>query len=133
MVSDSPFRLAVLSLLLLVPATFIAVCGYFAWPGGHALNLCYFLPTIPFMSILACYVWREIAGQSGPSPWGIRAGMLAAGALVVAGVIVAPLSGLSIAVHLIPCAVRSRVPLGGNMRRLACLSIVAVVVVVAVA
>ncbi len=59
--SDSPFRLAELSLLLLVPATFIAVCGYFAWPGGHALNLCYFLPTIPFMSILACYVWREIA------------------------------------------------------------------------
>ncbi len=82
----------------LLPATFIAFFGYFAWHGGHALNLRYFLPMLPFTSILACYVWREIAGQSGPSPWGIRAGMLVAGALVVAGVIVAPLNGLSIAV-----------------------------------
>jgi hypothetical protein len=103
-----------LSLLMLVPATFIAFFGYFAWHGGHALNLRYFLPMLPFTSILACYVWREIAGQSGPSPWGIRAGMLVAGALVVAGVIVAPLNGLSIAV-LEPVLLTLPLVLGGGL------------------
>jgi hypothetical protein len=105
---------AALSLLLLVPATFIALYGYFAWHGGHALNLRYFLPMLPFTSILACYVWREIAGQSGPAPWGIRAGMLVAGALVVAGVIVAPLNGLSIAV-LEPVLLTLPLVLGGGL------------------
>jgi hypothetical protein len=89
---------AALSLLMLPPATFIAFFGYFAWHGGHALNLRYFLPMLPFTSILVCYVWRDISQQCGPSPWGVRAGMLAAGALVVAGVVVVPINGLSIAV-----------------------------------
>ncbi len=69
---------------------------------------------LPFTSILAGYVWREIAGQSGPSPWGIRAGMLVAGALVVAGVIVAPLNGLSIAV-LEPVLLTLPLVLGGGL------------------
>jgi hypothetical protein len=105
---------AALSLLLLVPATFIALYGYFAWHGGLVLNLRYFLPMLPFTSILAGYVWREIAGQSGPSPWGIRAGMLVAGALFVAGVIVAPLNGLSIAV-LEPVLLTLPLVLGGGL------------------
>jgi len=89
---------AALGFLLLVPAIFIAVYGYFAWHGGHSLNLRYFVPILPFTSLLASYVWREVARQCGPTPWGIRAGMAIAVALVVAGVIVAPLNELSIAV-----------------------------------
>lgn len=85
-----------LGLLLLVPAAFVAIYGYFAWHGGQTLNLRYFVPLLPFTSILACYVWRQTARQLGPSPWGIRIGMIIASALLAAVVVVAPFNDLSI-------------------------------------
>ena len=48
-----------LAILFLVPAAFIGVYSYFAWHGGQALNLRYFVPILPFTSILAAYAWRE--------------------------------------------------------------------------
>jgi hypothetical protein len=50
-----------LGLLFLVPAVYIAAYSYFAWHGGQAFNLRYFLPILPFTSILTAYVWRELA------------------------------------------------------------------------
>jgi hypothetical protein len=45
--------------LFLVPAAYIAAYSYFAWHGGQAFNLRYFVPILPFTSILAAYAWRE--------------------------------------------------------------------------
>lgn len=103
-----------LSLAMLVPATFIPVYGYFAWHGGQTLNLRYFLPILPFTSILTGYVWRDIARQLGPSPWGRMAGMVLAGALVVALVIVAPLNNQSIE-QLEPILLSLPLVLGGGL------------------
>lgn len=63
----------------LVPAAFIATYSYFAWHGGLAFNLRYFLPIFPFTSILVAYAWREVA-HGLPSGWrrGIGIGALAA-------------------------------------------------------
>jgi hypothetical protein len=49
-----------LGVLLLPPAAFVASYGYFAWDGGTGLNLRYFVPILPFTSILAAFAWREI-------------------------------------------------------------------------
>lgn len=65
-----------LGLLFLVPASFIGAFSYFAWHGGGALNLRYFLPALPFLSILVAYAWREIGvglPSHGASPWLIGA------------------------------------------------------------
>lgn len=58
-------RLA-LGVLGLVPAAFIAVYSYFAWHGGMAFNLRYFLPIFPFASILVAYAWRDLAANLPP-------------------------------------------------------------------
>jgi len=66
----------------LVPAAFIAVYSYFAWHGGLAFNLRYFLPIFPFTSILAAYAWRNLAHDLA-SGWrrAIGIGALAAACL----------------------------------------------------
>jgi hypothetical protein len=48
-----------LGLLFLVPAVYVAAFSYFAWHGGQAFNLRYFVPILPFTSILTAYAWRE--------------------------------------------------------------------------
>ena len=48
-----------LGLLFLVPAVYIAAYAYFAWHGGQAFNLRYFVPVLPFTSILTAYAWHE--------------------------------------------------------------------------
>lgn len=50
-----------LALLSLVPVSYVGVFSYFAWHGGQGLNLRYFLPILPFTSILTAYAWRELA------------------------------------------------------------------------
>lgn len=58
-----------LSVLLLVPASFVIVYSYFSWHGGQAFNLRYFVPTLPFLAILMAYVWRDLSpGFRGPWP-----------------------------------------------------------------
>jgi hypothetical protein len=47
-------------LLLFLPACYIGVYSYFSWHGGQCLNLRYFVPTLPFMAILAAYAWRRL-------------------------------------------------------------------------
>lgn len=51
---------AAVAQLCLVPATYIGVYSYFAWHGGQAFNLRYFLPILPFISILTAYAWCEL-------------------------------------------------------------------------
>ncbi len=51
---------AAVAQLCLVPAAYIGVYSYFAWHGGQAFNLRYFLPILPFTSILTAYAWREL-------------------------------------------------------------------------
>ena len=54
-----------LGTLFLVPAAYMAVYSYFAWHGGQAVNLRYFVPILPFLAILAAYAWRQIATDTG--------------------------------------------------------------------
>jgi hypothetical protein len=49
-----------LGILYLVPAIFIGVFSYFAWHGGLSFNMRYFLPALPFTSIITAYAWREL-------------------------------------------------------------------------
>ncbi len=49
-----------LGVLLLTPVAFIAAYAYYAWDGGLSFNLRYFVPILPFTSILAAFAWREI-------------------------------------------------------------------------
>ncbi len=49
-----------LGMLLLAPAAFVAPYAFFAWHGGASLNLRYFIPILPFTSILAAFAWREV-------------------------------------------------------------------------
>ena len=68
---------AALGALLLPPAAFIGVYAYFAWHGGQSHNLRYFVPVLPFTSILAAYAWQRLAGNL-PSRWrliGVAAGL----------------------------------------------------------
>jgi hypothetical protein len=52
-----------LTILFLIPLVFISFFSYHnAWHGGLSLNLRYFIPILPFTSILSAYAWRELAG-----------------------------------------------------------------------
>ena len=81
-----------LGVLLLPPAAFVASYGYFAWDGGTALNLRYFVPILPFTSILAAFAWREITDGLSDSQRRISivAGALAGG-LYLALILLGPL------------------------------------------
>lgn len=50
-----------LSCLYLVPVIIVGVYSYFAWHGGLCFNLRYFLPILPFTSIIVALAWRELA------------------------------------------------------------------------
>lgn len=50
-----------LGCLYLVPVIFVGVYSYFAWHGGLCFNLRYFLPILPFTSIITALAWRELA------------------------------------------------------------------------
>ena len=54
-----------LGIALLVPAAYVTVYSYFAWHGGQAVNLRYFVPTLPFLAILTAYAWRQLAPALG--------------------------------------------------------------------
>ena len=49
-----------LGCLYLVPLIYIATFSFFAWHGGLCFNMRYFLPILPFTSILTAYAWKEI-------------------------------------------------------------------------
>jgi hypothetical protein len=49
-----------LSVLFLVPATFVATYAYFSWHGGGSLNMRYLTPILPFTSVLTAYAWRGL-------------------------------------------------------------------------
>jgi hypothetical protein len=57
-----------IALLFLVPLTYVAVYGYFAWHGGLGLNLRYFLPILPFTSILTAYALHDVM-EDLPPDW----------------------------------------------------------------
>jgi len=67
-----------MTMLLLVPVTFIGVYSYFAWHGGLSLNLRYFSPVLPFTAILTAYAWCEVTRRSGNSRLGLRLGIVLA-------------------------------------------------------
>jgi hypothetical protein len=49
-----------LVMLFLIPGAFIVFYAYFYWYGVEWWNLRYFLPVLPFTSILCAYSWREL-------------------------------------------------------------------------
>ena len=51
LIRDPRHRLAI-AMLFQVPAGYIGFYSYFAWHGGISLNLRYFVPVLPFTSIL---------------------------------------------------------------------------------
>jgi len=55
----------VLAVLLLVPATFIGVFSFFAWHGGMAYNLRYFVPILPVCAVLGALAWRRLPRLAG--------------------------------------------------------------------
>ena len=71
-----------LSMLFLVPAAFVAFYSYFAWHGGGALNLRYFLPSLPFCAILVAYAWREL-DRGLSNRWSLPRLTVAAAATIV--------------------------------------------------
>jgi len=53
-----------LIILFLIPLFFISFYSYHnAWHGGMCLNLRYFVPILPFTSILSAFAWRELSGN----------------------------------------------------------------------
>jgi hypothetical protein len=53
-----------LTILFLVPVAFIGFYAYHnGWHGGLCLNLRYFVPILPFTSMLSAYAWREMSGN----------------------------------------------------------------------
>lgn len=53
-----------LTILFLIPVFFISFYSYQnAWHGGMCLNLRYFVPILPFTSILSAYAWRKLSGN----------------------------------------------------------------------
>ena len=82
-----------LSMLFVATSVYFAVAyGYFAWTGGMSLNLRYFVPILPFTSILAAFAWREITDGLSDSQRrnSIVAGALAGG-LYLALILLGPL------------------------------------------
>ena len=52
-----------LTILFLVPVAFIGFYAYHnGWHGGLCMNLRYFIPILPFTSMLSVYAWREMSG-----------------------------------------------------------------------
>jgi hypothetical protein len=74
-------RLA-LGILFLVPPAYVVVYSYLAWHGGLAFHLRYFLPILPFSSILTAYALRELAEDLTPERRRVAA---AAGLTVLVG------------------------------------------------
>lgn len=58
-----PRQRSALAICFLVPAAWFAPFAYFTWYGGSASNMRYFLPALPFLSILAAFSWKEILAQ----------------------------------------------------------------------
>jgi hypothetical protein len=54
-----------IALLLLVPAAFVATYASFSWHGGQCLNLRYFVPILPFTSILVALAVRSLFRDAG--------------------------------------------------------------------
>ena len=65
---DDANRRALL-LLFLVPAVVIPIYAFFAWHGELALNLRYFLPTLPFLSLLAADAIRRTRASPPRRGW----------------------------------------------------------------
>ena len=59
-----------LAALCLVPGSYLAAFGYFAWDGGLGLNLRYLAPALPFVAILTAWALRLLwGGGAGVAPW----------------------------------------------------------------
>ena len=54
-----------IALLSLVPAAFVATYASFSWHGGQCLNLRYFVPILPFTSILVALAIRSLFRDAG--------------------------------------------------------------------
>ncbi len=54
---EAPIGLGCLYLVLLI---YIGTFSFFAWHGGLSFNMRYFLPILPFTSILTAYAWKEL-------------------------------------------------------------------------
>ncbi|MCK5721500.1 MAG: hypothetical protein KAI84_03120, partial [Gammaproteobacteria bacterium] len=53
-----------LTILFLIPVAFIGFYAYRnGWHGGLCLNLRYFVPILPFTSMLSAYAWRELSAN----------------------------------------------------------------------
>ena len=53
-----------LTILFLVPVAFIGFYAYHnGWHGGLCMNLRYFIPILPFTSMLSAYAWRELSAN----------------------------------------------------------------------
>ena len=86
-----------LVMLFLVPAIYIGAYAYFAWHGGLGLNLRYFLPALPFTSILTAFALRDLMRRAEGGRLGFRLGT-ALSVLLVGGLFAAaPLLVLPIA------------------------------------
>ena len=82
-----------LIVLSTVPAVFVGVFSFFAWHGGLSLNLRYFMPILPFTSILAAYGWRALTADIDGGPWSVWAGAATALVFAVPFALVLPLRG----------------------------------------
>jgi len=53
-----------LTILFLIPVAFTGFYAYHnGWHGGLCMNLRYFIPILPFTSMLSAYAWREMSGN----------------------------------------------------------------------
>ncbi len=52
-----------LAVLLIAPAGFIGMYSYQAWHGSLPLNIRYFNPALPFLSIACAYAWSQLPWQ----------------------------------------------------------------------
>ncbi len=78
-----------IALLFLVPLTYIAVYGYFAWHGGLGLNLRYFMPILPFTSILTAYALNDVM-ENLPPAWHRSLRFVGLGLIAVYAVVIFP-------------------------------------------
>jgi len=73
----------ILGALFVASLSYIIVFSYMFWHGGSSLNMRYFLPALPFTSILTAYAWRDLWHQPGRPGADILCGI---GAIALIGI-----------------------------------------------
>ncbi len=95
--TDFPDK-ASFSILYMIPLSVCGVFSFFAWHGGLSLNLRYFLPILPFTSILTAWAWRDL-NKELKRGWRTAATSVGLATVILYGAFVLPNTGALTSEH----------------------------------